>query len=179
MSAAAERTIKRANHQNSARESERQLKEAQMVSRVGSYHLDIRDGRWDSSEVLDKIFGIDEDFERSIEAWATLIHPDDRAQMVEYLTNEVMGNRSSFDREYRIVRNNDQVKRWVHGMGELDTLAWAIFSRAMSIMAAAMSIPQTRHWWRARSITISPGPQPMSSTQASAGKSRFNAISSM
>lgn len=103
-----------------ARESERQLKEAQMVSRVGSYHLDIRAGRWDSSEVLDKIFGIDEDFERSIEAWATLIHPDDRAQMVEYLTNEVIGNRSSFDREYRIVRNNDRVQRWVHGMGELE-----------------------------------------------------------
>ncbi len=102
------------------RESERQLKEAQMVARMGSYLLNIRTGRWDSSEVLDKIFGIDEKYERSIENWAALIHPEERAQMADYFTNEVLGNRMRFDREYRIVRNNDQVERWVHGMGELE-----------------------------------------------------------
>ncbi len=102
------------------RESERQLKEAQIVARMGSYLLNIRTGRWDSSEVLDKVFGIDEQFDRTIENWTALIHPADRAQMSDYFTNEVIGNRMRFDREYRIVRNNDQVERWVHGMGELE-----------------------------------------------------------
>lgn len=102
------------------RDSERQLKEAQMVARMGSYLLNIRTGRWESSEVLDKVFGIDEQFERSIDNWTALIHPADRVQMLDYFTNEVIGNRMRFDREYRIVRNNDHIERWVHGMGELE-----------------------------------------------------------
>ncbi|MBK7452797.1 MAG: PAS domain S-box protein [Anaerolineales bacterium] len=57
---------------------------------------------------------------RSIDNWTALIHPADRVQMLDYFTNEVIGNRMRFDREYRIVRNNDHIERWVHGMGELE-----------------------------------------------------------
>ncbi|MBI5945411.1 MAG: PAS domain S-box protein [Chloroflexi bacterium] len=102
------------------RESEKQLQEAQTIARMGSYLFDFSAETWKSSAVLDRIFGIDENFERSTAGWAALIHPDDRQYMVDYLTREVIGNRARFDKEYRIIRNNDHVERWVHGLGELE-----------------------------------------------------------
>ncbi|MEK7278468.1 MAG: PAS domain S-box protein, partial [Chloroflexota bacterium] len=102
------------------RESERLLKESQIIAGLGSYVLDIPAGAWKSSDVLDKVFGIDEAYERSVAGWAALIHPDDRQQMVDYFANEVIGQRVRFDREYKIVRNDDRAERWVHGLGELE-----------------------------------------------------------
>ena len=102
------------------RESEQQLMNSQIIAGLGSYSLDISTGIWKSSDVLDKIFGIDNTYERSIEGWAALIHPDDRQSMIDYFTKDVVGKFVRFDKEYRIVRNNDQTERWVHGMGELE-----------------------------------------------------------
>lgn len=102
------------------RESERQLMNSQVIAGLGSYSLDISTGIWRSSDVLDKIFGIDNTFERSFEGWAALIHPDDRQSMVDYFMKDVIGKPVRFDKEYRIIRNNGQIERWVHGMGELE-----------------------------------------------------------
>jgi PAS domain S-box-containing protein len=103
----------------SLRESERFLRETQWVAGLGTYDLDLQTGRWKSSEILDNIFGIDETFVRSVEGWATLIHPDDREMMMDYFTKEVLGNHQRFDKEYRIIRKNDGAERWVHGLGRL------------------------------------------------------------
>ncbi len=101
------------------RESEKMLRESQLLAGLGSYVLDLPSGTWRSSEVLDNLFGIDAAFARSVESWAGLIHPDDRQMMVDYFANEVVGKRRRFDKEYRIIRQNDQAVRWVHGLGEL------------------------------------------------------------
>lgn len=97
-------------------QSERLLREAQEIGRIGSYGYDIRNDRWESSEVLDEIFGIATDYPRDLAGWLQLIHPQERESMQRYL-NDCMANRSRFSREYRIVRP-DGVERWVHGMGE-------------------------------------------------------------
>ncbi len=102
------------------RESETLLREAQIVAGLGSYVLDIPASAWKSSEMLDRIFGIDERFDHSVAGWAALIHPDDREMMVTYFREEVLGKRRSFDKEYRIVRQNDKAERWVHGLGQLE-----------------------------------------------------------
>jgi len=102
------------------RESEESLKEAQRIAGLGSYALDIRSGRWTSSEVMDEIFGIDAEFERTVEGWVGLIHPDDQAPMLAYFTDEVLGQHKPFDREYRIIRQSDSAVRWVHGIGRLE-----------------------------------------------------------
>jgi len=102
------------------RESEESLKEAQRIAGLGSYLLDIDAGIWTSSDVMDEIFGIDKQFKRTIDGWATLIHPDDRSSMLAYFQDEVLGERKPFDREYRIVRQTDRAVRWVHGMGRLE-----------------------------------------------------------
>jgi len=102
------------------RESEESLRETQIIAGLGTYVLDIPTGLWVSSDVLDKLFGINETYERSIEGWAALIHPDDRTMMADYFRNEVLGQGRAFDKEYRIIRHDDQVERWLHGFGKLN-----------------------------------------------------------
>ena len=102
------------------RDSENLLRESQLIANMGSYVLDISTGLWRSSDVLDKLFGIDEGYERTVEGWAKLIHPDDRTMMVDYFRNEVLSQGQTFDKEYRIIRHDDQAERWVHGLGKLE-----------------------------------------------------------
>ncbi len=45
--------------QDRLRESEEMLREAQKIAGMGTYRMDIDSGRWTSSEVLDRIFGIE------------------------------------------------------------------------------------------------------------------------
>ena len=97
----------------------RLLDDVESIARIGSYALDIRTGRWVSSKGLDAIFGIDDAFERSVESWASIIHPEDRAAMTAYLLEEVVGAGHAFDRGYRIVRPDTGEERWVHGRGTL------------------------------------------------------------
>ena len=102
------------------RESEESLRESQRIAGLGSYVLDFRSGTWSSSDVMDQVFGIGKDYERTVEGWLALIHPEDRATMSVYFAEQVAGLGTPFDREYRIVRQNDRAERWVHGLGRLE-----------------------------------------------------------
>ena len=106
--------------QNALREREESLREAQRIARVGSYVLDVAREVWSSSEVLDEIFGIGLGYERTLEGWKALVHPDDRERMASYALEEVLGRGEPFDREYRIVRPVDQSVLWVHGLGRVE-----------------------------------------------------------
>jgi len=101
------------------RNSEESLREAQIIASLGSYVLDIHSGLWEGSDMLERLFGIDKAYEHSASGWEALIHPDDRTMMNDYLRNEVLGEGKAFDKEYRIIRQNDQAMRWVHGQGKL------------------------------------------------------------
>ena len=102
------------------RRSEESLRESQLIAGLGTYVLDIQTGLWESSVVLDKLFGIEKSYERTVKNWAALIHPDDRTIMVDYFSNEVLGQGKAFDKEYRIIRHDDQAERWLHGLGKLE-----------------------------------------------------------
>ena len=102
------------------RESERFLKDTQMIARIGTYSLNIVNNQWDSSEVLDAIFGIDPDFDKSFNGWLSIVHPDWQQTMFEYLFTEVLGKKGPFDKIYKIIRRNDKAGRWVHGLGRLE-----------------------------------------------------------
>ena len=101
-------------------ESSEELIESQSIAGLGTYVLDVISGVWKSSPVLDQIFGIDENYQRTVTGWESIIYSDDRTMMHDYLLSEVIGNRIKFDKEYRIVRINDYAVRWVHGLGKLD-----------------------------------------------------------
>ena len=68
---------------------------------------------------MDQIFGIDKEYEHTVEGWAALLHPDDRQTMSDYFRHEVLGQGKPFDKEYRILRRSDGAERWVHGIGRL------------------------------------------------------------
>jgi diguanylate cyclase (GGDEF)-like protein/PAS domain S-box-containing protein len=109
--------------QERLRESEEMLRDAQTVSGIGSYRLDVETGWWTGSDVLYGIFGITSSYERTEEGFARIVHPDDRAATMDYFRSEVIGQAKPFDREYRIVRLSDGQVRWVHGLGRLETNA--------------------------------------------------------
>lgn len=102
------------------RENEMLLRETQDIAGLGTYTLNLATGLFTISEVTYQLFGIDTTYDHSKEGWMTLIHPDDRTMMVNYLKqNEAEGSDRSFDKEYRIIRHNDQSERWMHGLGKL------------------------------------------------------------
>jgi diguanylate cyclase (GGDEF)-like protein/PAS domain S-box-containing protein len=102
------------------RSTSEELKESQSIAGLGTYVLYMGTGVWKSSPVLDRLFGIDESYQRTIKGWESIIYIDDRTMMHDYLLSEVIGNRVKFDKEYRIVRVNDNAIRWMHGLGKLD-----------------------------------------------------------
>lgn len=102
------------------RESEYFFKESQRVAFIGSYKTDFVAGYWESSEVLDQIFGIGSDYYRNVPGWLQIVHPDDREMMNSYLVEEVIAKRQPFNKEYRIIRHNDGQTRWVHGLGQME-----------------------------------------------------------
>jgi PAS domain S-box-containing protein len=99
--------------------SEAYLEEAQRIANLGIYSMDIAANKWESSEVLDDILGIDADYDRSIQGWASMVHPDWQQTMTEYFLQEVIGKKTKFDKEYKIIRKSDQTEHWVHGIGRL------------------------------------------------------------
>lgn len=92
---------------------------AEEAGRLGTYMLDVVSKKWQSSSQLDSIFGIDAEYPHTIEGWNNLVHPDDRASMAEYLSEEVFGKGQVFDWEYRIIRPCDGKVIWAHGLGKL------------------------------------------------------------
>lgn len=100
--------------------SEAAIRESQAIAQLGSYYFNLLTGHWESSEILDGIFGIDNEYVRSFEGWGMIIHPDWRQQMLDYVNLEVIGNRQPFDKEYQIIRQSDREERWLHGLGRLD-----------------------------------------------------------
>ena len=102
------------------RQNEAMLRESQRIANLGSYVLDVRKGTWTSSEILDQIFGIGPEYNRTIASWSNLIHPGDRDRVVSHYENEVLGRFTRFDLQYRIRRPADGAERWVHGVGKLE-----------------------------------------------------------
>ncbi|MDP4238205.1 MAG: PAS domain S-box protein [Bacteroidota bacterium] len=99
--------------------SEHFLRETQVISKLGTYSLSINSNIWSSSEVLDSIFGIASDFDKSFEGWVSIIHPKWQNALKDYVLNYVIGKKKRFDKKYKIIRKNDNQERWVHGLGEL------------------------------------------------------------
>jgi PAS domain S-box-containing protein len=95
------------------------LEESQKAAVIGSYKLDFNTGHWKSSGVLNRIFGLDDHFDRTVQGWLDILHPDDRTMMDRYFQDQVLGKNQQFDKEYRIIRQSDGQTRWVHGLGSL------------------------------------------------------------
>ncbi|MFH1195099.1 MAG: PAS domain S-box protein [bacterium] len=102
------------------RETNYFLNKSQEVGDIGSYYFDLPSGTWISSPQLNKLFGIDDTYIKDMEGWVALIHSHDREMMSKYLQQDVIINHNKFDKEYRIIRVEDEEERWMHCLGELE-----------------------------------------------------------
>lgn len=123
------------------KKSEYFFRESQRVASIGSYFADFTAGNWESSDVLDTIFGIDSEYNRTIQGWIDIIHPDDKDMMVNYLGNEISIKQEPFAKEYRIVRKNDGETRWVHGRG---TAKFDIDGNILSLIGTIQDITERK-----------------------------------
>jgi PAS domain S-box-containing protein len=105
---------------DSLRRNESLLREAQAIAKLGHYVLDVTTGCFETSEVIDRIFGIEGDIRKDVAQWLQAVHPDERQEMDDYFQSVMKGKVRPFDREYRIVRLNDREVRWVHGLGKVE-----------------------------------------------------------
>ncbi len=96
------------------------LIKSQEVAQIGSYQVDSKTGHWISSSTLDKILGIDENYQKTAQGWYNIIHPDERKDIKRFMYETIKIHRHhNFDKEFRIVRQNDRQERWVNARGEL------------------------------------------------------------
>ena len=100
--------------------SETNLKNSQRVAKIGHYDFDVTLGVWTSSEMLDVIFGIDENFNHDVSGWSDLIHPDDKEMMLNHLVVDVLKNKNEFNKVYRIVTFNTKETKWIYGLGKIE-----------------------------------------------------------
>ena len=101
-------------------ESERLLRESQSIAKLGSFVWDFSTDIWESSEILNQIFGIDEKYIRTFDSWVNIVHPEWREMMADYVVNEVLGKHQEFNKEYLIVRPDNGQECWVHGLAKLE-----------------------------------------------------------
>lgn len=101
------------------KESERLLRESQSVAHISSYSADLIAGTWKASSEIYEIFGIDDNYPHTLEAWVESIHPDFREELLNDLFHGE-AEKKSYEHEYKIIRINDGIERWVQGLGELE-----------------------------------------------------------
>jgi PAS domain S-box-containing protein len=109
----------RKNAEETLRRSEELLREVQAVANLGHYVFRVQDDRWESSEILDRLFGIGPDYQRDAAHWLALVAPDNRQKTAEYLAS-IMASGDRFDHEYAIRRVNDGELRWMAGLGRIE-----------------------------------------------------------
>jgi len=95
------------------------LQVAQRAAHIGYSETSIATGAWSSSQMLDEIYGIDKFYVRHFENWVSLIHPEDRAQVLNNLA-EVQQSGTPFRAQYRVIRYKDGKCCWVEAWGSVE-----------------------------------------------------------
>jgi len=99
------------------KEREFWLTESQKRGRIGSFSLDITNNRWITSQALDDIMGVAKDADKSIQTLNNIIHPSCRDEMKAYFNDIVINQKQSFDKEFKIVKQDTGEARWILGRG--------------------------------------------------------------
>ncbi len=100
-------------------ESERQLREAQALARIGNWTADMVSGKLTWSDEIYRIFGHEPgSFAPNIEAFQAAVHPDDRTQVRE--SEKQAEQTGRHDVVHRIVRPDGTV-RHVHELAQAET----------------------------------------------------------
>lgn len=123
-------------------QSERKLKEAQAVARVGSWELDLQTGVSVWSEEACRIYGVDpaERFSMSYERWLSYVHPHDRERTLKS-TEAARAAGADADLYYRIVASDGSIKH-VHAITKT---GYGIDGSASSLFGICHDMTQIRN----------------------------------
>ena len=102
-------------------QSEKLLSQSHRIALLGAYILDVKKGEWSCSDTQMEIFGIDKNYNFSIQGWLDLIHPDDKERMSSYFFSEVIEKKKTFENQYRIISKKDNKIRWIYDKAEITT----------------------------------------------------------
>jgi PAS domain S-box-containing protein len=80
------------------------------IARMGSYEWFVPEGRLELSPELEALCGIPATHTHSVDEWTTLMHPDDRTEVMAGLKGR---GASTSDQTYRIIRADGEI-RWIH-----------------------------------------------------------------
>ena len=80
------------------------------IARMGSYEWFVKQNRIDWSPELLELCGLQSHSFRTIDDWISLVHPEDRPQVVAALQK---AERVTYDQTYRIIRPDGEI-RWLH-----------------------------------------------------------------
>ena len=97
-------------------ESESLLRESQEVAHIGSYSCDLRSKTWKATPELLNIFGVDETYPNTLDNWIESVHPDFKKKLIDDLFYKDI-EKKIYQHQYKIIRINDKVERWVQGTG--------------------------------------------------------------
>lgn len=100
-------------------QNELRLKQAQKIAKVGHYTLDIKNDYWTCSDTILTMFGIPENYTKTMQSWKDAVHPEHQEEMYDYFFNQVVTQKIPFDKQYQIINQTTQETLWVHGKGTL------------------------------------------------------------
>lgn len=99
--------------ENSLRETESRLREAQRIARLGSWDWEPQTNKVSWSEAEFELFGVKrQDVHPSFELFLSLLHPDDRSIAIARVENMKAGD-SEFANDMRIIRPDGECI-WIH-----------------------------------------------------------------
>jgi PAS domain S-box-containing protein len=106
----------RQNLINRLQESEQLYKQAQSLSHIGNWSMDLKTLNYTWSDEMYRIYEIERGKEVTAKEWENFIHPEDKEDVLAYL-HECLEERKSYDKAHRIVLRNGKIKT-VHRKAE-------------------------------------------------------------
>ena len=98
------------------KESEKQLREAQRIAKMGHWEWDIETGKVTWSKELFTLFGV-KDKQPNYEFVKSITHPEDREFWEKSVNDAIVGARK-FNIDYRAIRSDNSVM-WIHNEAEI------------------------------------------------------------
>lgn len=95
------------------------LNEAQKIARFGSYVLDIKSNKWESSDSLNEILGIDDSFNRNLDNFISIITEKYRFRIIKSF-EEALFFGKEMKLEYELVKQNNKKIIKVRGYGRVE-----------------------------------------------------------
>ena len=90
--------------------SQKRLKEAQKVAKIGDWELDLKEDKFNISDMINEIFNLEADeWDNSYEGFLNMIHPDDREKVNDAYRKSVK-NKMVYNISYRILLKDNTIK---------------------------------------------------------------------